>query len=63
MVKETQVTSFFSSGFPDFHVLSRAARIPTNEAAPCEFQAASQPFESWCSEYASSQLYLGSKIL
>lgn len=49
MVKETQVTdhSFFS-GFPDFHVLSRAAKIPTKTdgAAPHEFQAASQPFES-----------------
>lgn len=57
--------SFFSSGFPDFHVLSHAAKIPTktDRAAPCEFQAASQPLESWCSEYASSQLYLGSKIL
>lgn len=40
--------SFFSSGFPDFHVLSRTAKIPTKTdgAAPREFQTASQPFES-----------------
>lgn len=40
--------SSFSSGFPDSHVLSRAARIPTKTdgAAPYEFQAVSQPVES-----------------
>lgn len=39
---------FFFSGFPDFDVLSHAAKISTkrDEIVPPEFQAASQPFES-----------------